>query len=67
MVFDTTKNKLRMRLRSAMNKLRFSKSNSRLSVLLTPKVRLTVIYFIQGVNSSSLRLCGLLSSCCFYL
>ncbi|KAG0148421.1 hypothetical protein CROQUDRAFT_654923 [Cronartium quercuum f. sp. fusiforme G11] len=37
MVFDTTKNKLRMRLRSAMNKLRFSKSNSSLLVLLTPK------------------------------
>ncbi|KAG0148398.1 hypothetical protein CROQUDRAFT_654892 [Cronartium quercuum f. sp. fusiforme G11] len=36
MVFENTKNKLRMRLRSAMEKLRFSKSNSSLSVSLTP-------------------------------
>ncbi|KAG0148409.1 hypothetical protein CROQUDRAFT_90335 [Cronartium quercuum f. sp. fusiforme G11] len=36
MVFDTTKNKLRMRLRSAMEKLKFSKSKSGLSVSLTP-------------------------------
>ncbi|KAG0148401.1 hypothetical protein CROQUDRAFT_654898, partial [Cronartium quercuum f. sp. fusiforme G11] len=36
MVFENTKNKLRRRLRSAMEKLKFTKSNSSLSVSLTP-------------------------------